>query len=48
MRTVPIYHFTKKDNVESILMSGLKHGTKFNTLGSQLRIGAIFLAFTYA
>ena len=37
---VLIYHFTKKDNVESILQDGLKHGTKYNTLGSQLRINA--------
>ena len=40
MEKISIYHFTKKENVNSILSIGLKHGTKFNTLGSQLRIGA--------
>jgi len=45
-KNVLIYHFTKKDNIESILQNGLIHGTKFNTLGSQLRVEANYFWFS--
>jgi hypothetical protein len=48
INNVLIYHFTKKENVESIFQNGLKHGTKYNTLGSQLRIGANYFWFSPA
>jgi len=46
INNVYVYHFTKKENVDSILHNGLKHGTKYNTLGSQLRIGANYFWFS--
>jgi len=45
---VLIYHFTKKDNIESIFQNGLKCGTKYNTLGSQFRDGANYFWFSPA
>jgi len=41
-----VYHFTKKQNITSILQNGLKHGTKYNTLDSQFRAGANYFYLT--
>jgi len=35
-----IYHFTKKENLDTIFAQGLTPGTKYHTLGSRLRNGA--------
>ena len=39
---VKIYHFTKKENLDNIFTQGLIPGTKFLTLGSRLREGALY------
>jgi len=39
-KNISVYHFTKKENIESIFQNGLIHGTNYNTLGSPLRKGA--------
>lgn len=41
-KKIKIYHFTKKENLESILEHGLRPDTKFLTLGSKLREGAVY------
>ncbi len=37
-----VYHFTKQDNVESIMKEGLLLHSKFNSLGSELRDNVIY------
>ena len=37
---VSVYHYTKKENVDSIISMGLHCGTKYHTLGSKLRDNA--------